>query len=268
MIARAIHGAACRHMDETQGIEIVGVRYAYGAKPALADVSMALRPGRFTALLGPNGAGKSTLVSLLSALFVPQDGRISIFGLDLADDPLSALAVMGIVFQQQTLDLDLSVRQNMAYFAALHGLAGRRVGQRIDACLTRLGLATRQTEKVRTLNSGHRRRLEIARALLHEPRFMLLDEPTVGLDVPARADLVAHVHALCRDDGLTVLWATHLVDEVEAEDDLIVLHEGSVRAQGAVSDVLASCGASDVLGAFQRLTAPAPPAPASPGPAS
>ena len=102
-------------MDETQGIEIVGVRYAYGAKPALADVSMALRPGRFTALLGPNGAGKSTLVSLLSALFVPQDGRISIFGLDLADDPLSALAVMGIVFQQQTLDLDLSVRQNMAF---------------------------------------------------------------------------------------------------------------------------------------------------------
>jgi len=244
-------------MDETQGIKIVDVRYAYGAKPALVDVSMALRPGRFTALLGPNGAGKSTLVSLLSALFVPQGGRISIFGLDLADDSLSTLAVMGIVFQQQTLDLDLSVRQNMAYFAALHGLAGHRVEQRIEACLTRMGLAARQKEKVRALNSGHRRRLEIARALLHEPRFMLLDEPTVGLDVPARADLVAHVHALCRDEGLTVLWATHLVDEVEAEDDLVVLHEGSVRAQGAVSDVLASCGASDVLGAFQCLTASA-----------
>ncbi|MHA1600996.1 MAG: ABC transporter ATP-binding protein [Alphaproteobacteria bacterium] len=245
-------------MDETKGIEIVDVRYAYGAKTALADISMALRPGRFTALLGPNGAGKSTLVSLLSALFVPQGGRISIFGLDLAKDPLSALTVMGIVFQQQTLDLDLSVRQNMAYFAALHGLAGRRAKQRIEACLTRLGLASRQTEKVRTLNGGHRRRLEIARSLLHEPRFLLLDEPTVGLDVPARADLVAHVHALCREDGLTVLWATHLVDEVETDDDLVVLHEGAVRAQGAVADVLASCGAHNVLEAFQHLTAPAP----------
>ncbi|HKK00729.1 MAG TPA: ATP-binding cassette domain-containing protein, partial [Desulfuromonadales bacterium] len=153
--------------------------------------------------------------------------------------------------------LDLSVRQNMAYFAALHGLAGHRAGQRIDTCLTRLGLAARQTEKVRALNGGHRRRLEIARSLLHAPRFLLLDEPTVGLDVPARADLVAHVHALCREDGLTVLWATHLVDEVEADDDLVVLHEGSVRAQGAVSAVLASSGAQDVLGAFQLLTKPA-----------
>jgi len=245
-------------MDETKGIEIVEVRYAYGAKPALTDVSLALRPGRFTALLGPNGAGKSTLVSLLSALFVPQAGRIAIFGMDLAEDPLSALSVMGIVFQQQTLDLDLSVRQNMAYFAALHGLAGRRAGQRIEACLARLGLAGRQTERVRTLNGGHRRRLEIARALLHEPRFLLLDEPTVGLDVPARADLVAHAHGLCRDDGLTVLWATHLVDEVEAEDDLVVLHQGALRAQGAVSTVLAASGARDVLGAFQRLTATIP----------
>ncbi len=251
-----------QHIDEAQGIDIVDVRYAYGAKPALADVSMALRPGRFTALLGPNGAGKSTLVSLLSGLFVPQGGRISIFGLDLAKDPLAALSVMGIVFQQQTLDLDLSVRQNMAYFAALHGLAGRRAGQRIEACLTRLGLAARQKEKVRALNSGHRRRLEIARSLVHEPRFLLLDEPTVGLDVPARADLVAHVHALCRDDGLTVLWATHLVDEVEAGDDLVVLHDGTVRAQGAVADVLASTGAHDVLGAFHRLTTPAPAEPA------
>ncbi|HEX9792250.1 MAG TPA: ABC transporter ATP-binding protein [Kiloniellales bacterium] len=245
-------------MDEAQGIKIVDVRYAFGPKPALVDVTVALRTGHFTALLGPNGAGKTTLVSLLSALFVPQGGRISIFGVDLARDPLSALSVMGIVFQQQTLDLDLSVRQNMAYFAALHGLAGRQAGQRIDACLARLGLAARQAEKVRTLNGGHRRRLEIARALLHEPRFLLLDEPTVGLDIPARADLVAHVHALCRDDGLTVLWATHLVDEVAPEDDLVVLHQGAVRAQGAVADVLAACGARDVLGAFQNLTAPAP----------
>jgi len=245
-------------MDEAQGIKIVDVRYAYGLKPALADVSVALRPGRFTALLGPNGAGKTTLVSLLSALFVPQGGRIAIFGVDLAKDPLSALSVMGIVFQQQTLDLDLSVRQNMAYFAALHGLAGRRAGARIEACLARLGLAVRQKEKVRALNSGHRRRLEIARALLHEPRFLLLDEPTVGLDIPARADLVAHVHALCHDDSLTVLWATHLVDEIAAEDDLVVLHHGTVRANGAVADVMASCGARDVLGAFQSLTAPLP----------
>ena len=241
-------------MKENLGLQIDQLRYSYGAKEALRSVSLQLRPGRFTALLGPNGAGKSTLVSLLSTLFVPQSGKIAVFGHDLAEDPYGALAVTGIVFQQQTLDLDLTVAQNMAYFAALHGLSGAPAAERIERRLQLMGLAGRRSERARNLNGGHRRRLEIARVLLHQPRFLLLDEPTVGLDVPTRAALVAQVHALCREEGLTVLWATHLVDEVEDDDDLVVLDRGEVRAQGHVPSVLASCGADNVLSAYQRLT--------------
>ncbi len=242
-------------MEDEKGIEIRDLSYAYGARTALDAVSLALRPGRFTALLGPNGAGKTTLVSLLSGLFVPPVGEIEILGIDFIRRPRAALARTGIVFQQQTLDLDLSVRQNMLYFAALHGLGGRGARERIEAALERMGLAGRQREKVRSLNGGHRRRLEIARALVHEPMFLLLDEPTVGLDVPTRGELVRHVHGLAVERRLTVLWATHLVDEVWPDDDLVVLHEGRVRAAGTVSDVLSASGAEDVLGAFNRLTA-------------
>jgi ABC-2 type transport system ATP-binding protein len=248
-------------MENEKGIEIRGLSYAYGARAALDEVSLTLRPGRFTALLGPNGAGKSTLVSLLSGLFVPPAGRIEILGIDFARRPRAALALTGIVFQQQTLDLDLSVRQNLLYFAALHGLGGGAARGRIDSALERMGLSGRQREKVRALNGGHRRRLEIARALIHEPRFLLLDEPTVGLDVPTRADLVRHVHALSAERHLTVLWATHLVDEVWPDDDLVVLHEGRVQAAGTVADVLSASGAEDVLGAFNRLTGHATGAP-------
>jgi len=174
-------------MDDTMGISIENVSYAYGETAALEDVSLAIDKGRFTALLGPNGAGKSTLVALLTGLFVPDAGRIAILNHDLASQPREALARMGIVFQGQTLDLDLTVDQNMRYFAALHGMSNRAVGERVDTCLARMGLSERRGERVRTLNSGHRRRLEIARALLHRPRVLLLDEPTVGLDVPSRS---------------------------------------------------------------------------------
>ena len=241
-------------MQDENGLEIRSLNYAYGTRTALDDVSITVRHGCFTALLGPNGAGKSTLVALLSGLFVPDAGHIEVLGIDLGRRPQAALADMGIVFQQQTLDLDLTVRQNMTYFAALRGLDASQARPRIDACLERMGLGGRHGEKVRSLNSGHRRRLEIARALVHEPRFLLLDEPTVGLDVPTRGELVRHVHALCEDQHLTVLWATHLVDEVWPEDDLVVLHRGRVKVAGAVTEVLSGCGAQDVLGAFGHFT--------------
>jgi ABC-2 type transport system ATP-binding protein len=241
-------------MDLAIGVQVRGLNFSYGKREALKNFSMTLGAGRFTALLGPNGAGKSTLVSLLSNLFAPKPECISVFGMDITGHPRQVLATMGIVFQQSTLDLDLTVRQNMAYFAALHGLGGAVAGQRIDLCLERMDLVNRAGERARNLNGGHRRRLEVARVLLHKPRFLLLDEPTVGLDVASRAALVEYVHRLCRDEGLTVLWATHLVDEVADDDDLVVLHEGEVRAAGPVQDVLAGCGASSVLEAFNKLT--------------
>ncbi|MEL7182517.1 MAG: ABC transporter ATP-binding protein [Pseudomonadota bacterium] len=214
-------------------LAISGLSYAYGAKQALIDAEFGAKSGRFTALLGPNGAGKSTLFGVLSGLLRAQDGQITVAGHDMTRAPRKALARMGIVFQQSTLDLDLTVHQNLMYFAALRGLAGRAARDRIDQALDRLEMRERAAEKVRALNGGHRRRTEIARALLHSPDILLLDEPTVGLDAASRQAITGHVHDLA-DAGLAVLWATHLTDEVRKEDDLVVLHQGRVLASGTV----------------------------------
>jgi len=233
------------------GLRVTDLSHAYGRKKALDHVSFELAPGSFCALLGPNGAGKSTLFALLTRLFVPQQGTIEIAGFNLARTPRAALARIGVVFQQPTLDLDLTVRRNLLYYAALHGLSGRTAVARIDAALTRLGMAERASERVRELNGGHRRRMEIARALIHSPSMLLLDEPTVGLDSASRSSITRQVHDLARDDGLTVLWATHLVDEVRADDRLVVLHEGRVVADGRCGEVT---GGADLAQSFARLT--------------
>ena len=236
-------------------LRVHDLSYAYGPKRALDAVSFDVAPGRFAALLGPNGAGKSTLFSLLTRLFTTPGGRIAVAGHDLAQAPRAALAQMGVVFQQPTLDLDLTVRQNLRYFAALHGLSGRDREARIDAALDRLEMRERAGEKARALNGGHRRRTEIARALLHRPQVLLLDEPTVGLDAAARARLTTHVHALCAQDGLTVLWATHLTDEVEDADDLIVLHQGRIAARGLAGELRGALALKDWF--LSRTGAPA-----------
>ncbi|SET07902.1 ABC transporter ATP-binding protein [Oceanicella actignis] len=220
------------------GLSVQGVSFAYGAREALRDVGFSVAPGRFCALLGPNGAGKSTLFALLTGLATPARGRIVAAGADLGRAPRAALARMGVVFQQPAIDLDLSVRRNMRYFAALHGLSGREADRRIDAALERLGMRERAHEKARALNGGHRRRMEIARALVHDPSLLLLDEPTAGLDARARAALVAHVHDLA-EDGVCVLWATHLTDEVRASDDVVILHRGRVAAAGRADEICA-----------------------------
>ncbi|MEM7488517.1 MAG: ABC transporter ATP-binding protein [Pseudomonadota bacterium] len=225
-------------------LAVAGLSYAYGAKRALDDVTFAVGAGRFTALLGPNGAGKSTLFGLLSGLLRADGGHVSVAGHDMARAPRKALAEMGIVFQQTTLDLDLTVRQNLRYFAALRGIAGRMADGRIDAALDRLGMRERAGEKVRALNGGHRRRTEIARALLHGPSVLLLDEPTVGLDAASRTAITAHVHDLA-GEGLAVLWATHLTDEVAPGDHLLVLHQGRLLADGGVGEVTAGTPLAD-----------------------
>ena len=232
-------------------LQVSDLAFSYGSKTALDNVSFAVERGRFAALLGPNGAGKSTLFSLLTRLFVTQAGTICIAGHDLKVSPLAAMADLGVVFQQTTLDLDLTVRQNLRYFAALHGISGRVADRRIDAALERLGMAERAAEKARGLNGGHRRRTEIARALLHDPKVLLLDEPTVGLDAPTRAALTQHIHDLCSDTGVTVLWATHLTDEVLDPDQVILLHRGRVLADGRCD---ALRGAAPLTEYFAHMT--------------
>jgi len=217
-------------------LAVSGLNHAWGGKPALRDVSFTLAPGRFCALLGPNGAGKSTLMAVLTGLIRPAPGVVLVAGQDMGCAPRRALAGMGVVFQQPTYDLDRSVAANLHYFAALQGLTRAEADRRIAEALARLGMAERAGEKVGALNGGHRRRMEIARALLHRPRLLLLDEPTVGLDAPARAAITAHVHDLTAE-GIAVLWATHLVDELRDSDDLVLLHRGQVAAAGQVGAV-------------------------------
>lgn len=226
------------------------VSYSYGPKKALDDVSIELEAGRFCALLGPNGAGKSTLFNLLTRLFVTRDGSIHIAGHDIASDPRKALAALGVVFQQPTLDMDMSVQWNLQYFAALQGLSGSVAKKRIAAALEQLDMGERASERVRELNGGHRRRMEIARALIHDPKVLLLDEPTVGLDIESRIAITKHVHDLS-DDGLLVFWATHLVDEIRPDDDVVVLHRGRVLKHER-ADTL--CNGRSLSETFKDLT--------------
>lgn len=235
-------------------LEVEGLGFAYGTRQALQDVSFACAPGHFSALLGPNGAGKSTLIALLTRLYGLQQGQVRIGGHDLRRAPRPALAQLGVVFQQSTLDLDLSVRQNLNYHAALHGMPRSLANLRIDAELERQQLGERQHEKVRLLNGGHRRRVEIARALLHKPRLLLLDEASVGLDPASRQALNQHVRQLCRDEQLAVLWTTHLLDEVQDGDALLILNRGRLVAQGRADEVSASHGLNSLAETFERLT--------------
>lgn len=243
-------------------LEVEGVEKSYGTRRALCGVSLRIAPGEFVALLGPNGAGKSTLFQLLSGLFVADRGTIRIGGHDIRRAPVKALAQLGIVFQQPTLDLDLSVERNLSFHARLYGMGGQQARGRIDAELAAQGLAERRRDRVRELSGGNRRKVELARAMVHSPRVLLADEATVGLDPGSRSALLAQVRALCQSRGLAVLWATHLVDEARDADRIAVLHRGLVRADGRPETVCAQTGCADLDSAFSALTEGAGGAPA------
>jgi len=249
--AAAVRGGSGRCES---ALTIDGVSHSYGARRALDDVSFTVASASFTALLGLNGAGKSTLFSLITRLFGVQAGHIGIFGHDIGRDPGEALRRMGVVFQPRTLDLDLSVTQNLQYHAALHGIDRGEARLRAGELLARIGLTDRAGNKVRDLSGGQMRRLEIARALLHRPRLLLLDEATIGLDVKARADILGHVRRLVTEQGIGVLWATHLFDEIAPSDHLVVMHQGRILARGAVERVVAEAKARDLHSAFMQLT--------------
>jgi ABC-2 type transport system ATP-binding protein len=238
-------------------LEIERVSHRYGTRVALQDVSLTVRQSSFTVLLGLNGAGKSTLFSLITRLYAIRSGRIRIFGDDVGSEPGAALSKLGVVFQSRALDLDISVRQNLMYHAALHGIASKRAGELIVQVLERVAMTDRSQDRVGNLSIGQMRRIEIARALLHQPRLLLLDEPTVGLDIKARADILDHVRRLSTVEGIGVLWATHLIDEASAGDDAVVLHKGKILAEGAIGDVVGNSAGADLRDAFNRLTAAA-----------
>jgi ABC-2 type transport system ATP-binding protein len=235
-------------------LSVAGVSHAYGTRKALDDVTLTVEQGQFTALLGLNGAGKTTLLSLVTRLFDTRTGSISVLGNRIDRDPGAALRQLGVVFQARTLDLDLSVKDNLLFHAALHGIGGREARQRMLQVLEDVSLANRKGDKARLLSGGQMRRVEIARALLHRPRLLVLDEPTVGLDVESKLAIVTHVRTLVRQHGVAVLWTTHLLDEIEPSDNVVILHQGKRMAAGLLSDVVAQTGADSLRGAFASLT--------------
>ncbi len=241
-------------MNSQYALEVEALSFAYGRKKALDNISFQVAQDECCILLGPNGAGKSTLFALITHLYNSREGSIRLCGYDIKKQSLKALAQLGVVFQQTTLDPDLTVIQNLRYHAALHGLSRKQANQRIQQELERFEMYHRRKEKVRQLNGGHKRRVEIARALLHEPKLLLLDEPTVGLDMPSRQGIVEHVHALVKDKHLAVLWATHLVDEIYPDDHVIVMHQGKIKLKGGVADVLQKTQCDSIQQAFNKLT--------------
>lgn len=240
-------------MSSLPAFSVEGLGHRFGQRRALAGVSFAIAPGEFTVLLGLNGAGKTTLFSLATRLYAQAEGTIRVFGMDIRTHYLECLRMMGVVFQQPTLDLDLSVEQNLFYHCALHGLSHGEAAHRIAIEIERVGLQERRRDKCRRLSGGQRRRVETARALLHRPRLLLLDEPTVGLDIASRQFLLDHVRRLCREEGLAALWATHLIDEAGDGARVIVLHKGEVRADGGVAELVGETRAPSLRAAFETL---------------
>ena len=239
------HGAAA--------LDVAAVSHSYGSKKALDDVSFSIAPGTFAVLLGLNGAGKTTLFSLISHLYDTRQGAIRIFGHDISRASGKALRRLGIVFQARTLDLDLSVYQNLSYHASLHGIGSAEARRRIDAVLDTVEMGGRLHDKARSLSGGQMRRVEIARALLHRPPLLLLDEATVGLDVQSRAGILANVRNLVKAEGISAFWATHLIDEVDESDHAVVLVNGRLVANAGVAEIVRSTGTANIGEAFAKL---------------
>lgn len=234
-------------------ITVKDLSYDYGRQPVIDNLSLVIQPG-FNVLLGPNGAGKSTLFSLLTGLYQTLQGEVGYGQLSLQQHRRKVLSQLGIVFQQSTLDIDLTVKQNLIYHACLHGLSFSTALKNIEHILDALQLSSRLNDKVRTLNGGHRRRLEIARAMMHKPNYLLLDEPTVGLDNESRSLIVGYIRQQCKQQRLCVLWTTHLMDEVESSDLLIILSKGQVKAEGPTEQLCREFQADDVYQLYRQLT--------------
>jgi ABC-2 type transport system ATP-binding protein len=226
----------------------------YGSTAALGGLSLQLPAGQWAVLLGPNGAGKSTLFQVLTGLFAADEGEVVVAGLPLRTQATRALAHIGVVFQAMSLDLDLTAHRNLRFHAALHGLPRVLAEQRIAAGAAALGIVADLPRPARELSGGTRRKVELVRALLHEPALLLMDEPTVGLDPASRRDLLAAVRADITRRGTTVLWATHLVAEAEAADRVLVLHQGTLLADGAPAVVAERLGGGTLEQAFIRAT--------------
>lgn len=233
-------------------LELIDVDFSYGEKKVLNNISFGIKKGSFSVLLGLNGAGKSTIFSLITRLLKLEKGEININQYPIKDYS-KALKDIGIVFQEPTLDLDLSVRQNLYYYGSLKGLGFNETINSIESEIKRLGLENHLDITARKLNGGHRRRVEILRALINKPKLLLLDEPTVGLDLKSRFDILDYVRELVERKKLSVLWITHLFDEVKEKDDIFFIKNGQIMEVGVVKDIVSKYKQNNLVDTFNKI---------------
>ena len=235
-------------------LDIKSLSKSYGLIKALNDVSFSLAEGEYASLLGPNGAGKTTLFQILTGLFVSEKGNVLINNFDMRSNAINALAHIGVVFQQITLDMDLTVMENLKFHSNLHGINDKEFKKRVIIELEQVNLSDRINDKVRSLSGGQKRRVELARSLLHKPKLLLLDEPTVGLDPQSRRDLLDYVIKLKKERKMAVLWATHLVDEAEKSDTVIIVNKGKIIKKDTPQNITKEYNKDTLHDAFVSLT--------------
>lgn len=243
-------------MNERPAVEVEHLTHAYGPRTALQDVTFSVGAGEIFGLLGPNGGGKTTLFRILSTLLIPTEGRACIFGDEVTERPMAVRRRIGVVFQAPSLDQKLTAAENLRHQGHLYGLRGKDLTQRMEEMLGRVGLSERRDEPVEKLSGGLRRRLEIAKGLLHRPSLLLLDEPSSGLDAGARRDLRLYLRQLRDRDGVTICLTTHLLDEAEDCDRLGILDRGRLVALGSPEALKKKIGGDVIVletGAPERL---------------
>jgi ABC-2 type transport system ATP-binding protein len=228
-------------------IVLTGLTHNYGTRLALDHLSFSVAPAQIFGLLGPNGSGKTTLFRILSTLMVPTGGSATIRGFNVATQPAEVRQQIGIVFQARSLDIKLTVEENLRHAGHLYGLSGKHLRARIADVLNRVALTDRAKDYVETLSGGMQRRVELAKGLIHSPSVLLLDEPSTGLDPGARRDLWQYLRTLRDNEGVTVLVTTHLMEEAEYCDRLAILSEGKLVALGSPTDLKSTIGGDVVL---------------------
>jgi len=228
-------------------IQLEHLRHQYGERAALAGVSFEVRPAEIFGLLGPNGSGKTTTFRILSTLMIPTGGRALIMGHDLATEAARVGRRIGVVFQEQSIDVKLSAEENLMLIGHVYGLHGPALKARVGEMLTRVGLADRAKERAETFSGGMKRRLELAKGLLHHPSVLLLDEPTTGLDPGARRDLWQYLQTLRDEEHESVLVTTHLMEEAERCDRLAIYAEGNLVGLGTPAELKSVIGGDVIL---------------------
>lgn len=228
-------------------VEVASLRHLYGSREALAGISFSVSRGEIFGVLGPNGGGKTTLFKVLSTLLTPSSGNVQVFGHDLGNEPDAVRSHLGVVFQSPSLDPKLTVMENLRHHGHLYGVHGAAFRERARAVLDRMGLTDRARDLVETLSGGLQRRTELAKALMHRPDLLLLDEASTGLDPGARRDFTEYLARLRDHDGVTVLLTTHILDEAERCDRVGILHRGRLVALGNPGELKARLGGDVVV---------------------